>query len=102
MTDNGSGFRSRRYAQAVRRLKIKHLRTKPYTLKTNGKADRFVQTSLRERAYARAYSPSEERAAELPIWLRRYNCRRPHGSIDAKPPITRLTLSQDNVSRLHS
>jgi|ERR1700677_3956637 transposase InsO family protein len=98
MTDNGSGFRSRRYAQAVRRLKIKHLRTKPYTLKTNGKADRFVQTSLREWAY----SPSEERAAELPIWLPRYNCRRPHGSIDAKPPITRLTLSQGNVSRLHS
>ena len=69
-----------------------------HTPKTNGKADRFVQTSLREWAY----SPSEERAAELPIWLPRYNCRRPHGSIDAKPPITRLTLSQGNVSRLHS
>jgi hypothetical protein len=70
MTDNGSGFRSRRYAQAVRRLKIKHLRTKPYTLKTNGKADKFVQTSLRRwayaRAYARAYSPSEERAPNCP------------------------------------
>src|ERR1700677_4043455 len=68
----------------------------------NGKADRFVQTSLREWAYARPYSTSEERVAELPIWLPRYNCHRPHGSIDAKPPIIRLALSQDNVSRLRS
>jgi transposase InsO family protein len=67
MTDNGSSFRSRRYAKALRRLKIKHLRTKPYTPRTNGKAERFVQTSLREWAYARAYNTSEERAAELPI-----------------------------------
>jgi transposase InsO family protein len=92
MTDNGSGFRSRRYAQAVRRLKIKHLRTKPYTLKTNGKADRFVQTSLREWAYARAYSPSEERAAELPIWLPATTAVALMAVIDAKPPITRLTV----------
>ena len=81
MTDNGSSFRSHRYAKALRRLKIKHLRTRPYTPKTNGKAERFVQTSLREWAYARAYSTSEERAAELPIWLHRYNWHRPHGSI---------------------
>ena len=54
MTDNGSSFRSRRYAKALRRLKIKHLRTRPYTPKTNGKAERFVQTSLREWAYAQA------------------------------------------------
>jgi transposase InsO family protein len=65
MTDNGSSFRSHRYAKALRRLKIKHLRTRPYTPRTNGKAERFVQTSLREWAYARAYSTSEERAAEL-------------------------------------
>ena len=81
MTDNGSSFRSHRYAKALRRLKIKHLRTRPYTPRTNGKAERFVQTSLREWAYARAYSTSEERAAELPIWLHRYNWHRPHGSI---------------------
>ncbi len=102
MTDNGSSFRSFRYAKALRRLRIKHLRTKPYTPKTNGKAERFVQTSLRERAYARAYSTSDERAAEPPLWLRRYNWRRPHGSPGAKPPITRLTLTQDNLVRLHS
>jgi transposase InsO family protein len=101
-TDNGSSFRSRRYAKALRRLKIKHLRTKPYTPRTNGKAERFVQTSLREWAYARAYNTSEERAAELPIWLHRYNWHRPHGSIGAKPPISRLRLTEDNVLRLHS
>ena len=82
--------------------KIKHLRTRPYTPKTNGKAERFVQTSLREWAYARAYSTSEERAAELPIWLHRYNWHRPHGSIGSKPPVSRLSLPRDNVSRLHS
>ena len=102
MTDNGSSFRSHCYAKALRRLKIKHLRTRPYTPRTNGKAERFVQTSLREWAYARAYSTSEERAAELPIWLHRYNWHRPHGSIGSKPPISRLSLPRDNVLRLHS
>jgi transposase InsO family protein len=102
MTDNGSSFRSHRYAKALRRLKIKHRRTRPYTPRTNGKAERFVQTSLREWAYATAYSTSEERAAELPIWLHRYNWHRPHGSLGAKPPISRLALTQDNLLRLHS
>jgi len=81
MTDNGSSFRSRRYAKALRRLKIKHLRTKPYTPKTNGKAERFVQTSLREWAYAQAYPTSDHRAQQLPLWLHRYNWHRPHGGI---------------------
>jgi transposase InsO family protein len=102
MTDNGSSFRSHRYAKALRRLRIKHLRTKPYTPRTNGKAERFVQTSLREWAYARAYSTSQHRAAELPIWLHRYNWHRPHGGIGAKPPISRIALTKDNVLRLHN
>jgi len=102
MTDNGSSFRSRRYAKALRRLRVKHLRTKPYTPKTNGKAERFVQTSLREWAYARAYDTSQQRAAELPIWLHRYNWHRPHGGIGAKPPISRIALTKDNLLRLHS
>jgi transposase InsO family protein len=102
MTDNGSSFRSRRYAKALRRLKIKHLRTKPYTPKTNGKAERFVQTSLREWAYARAYDTSQQRAAELPLWLHRYNWHRPHGSLGAKPPISRIALTKDNLLRLHT
>jgi len=80
MTDNGVSFRSNRYAKALRMLKIKHLRTKPHTPKTNGKAERFVQTSLREWAYARAYQTSDHRAAELPHWLHRYNRASEHPS----------------------
>ena len=101
MTDNGSSFRSHRYAKALRRLRIKHLRTRPYTPRTNGKAERFVQTSLREWAYARAYNTSDERAAELPFWLHRYNWHRPHGSLKSKPPISKLTQTEDNLLRLH-
>jgi hypothetical protein len=67
----------------------------------NGKAERFVQTSLREWAYAKPYSPSQDRAAELPLWLHRYNWHRPHGGIGAKPPINRLGLTKDNVLTLH-
>jgi transposase InsO family protein len=100
MTDNGSSFRSRRYGKALRLLKIKHMRTKPYTPKTNGKAERFVQTSLREWAYARAYDTSQQRAAELPLWLHCYNWHRPHGSIGSKPPISRIGLNKDNLLRL--
>jgi transposase InsO family protein len=102
MTDNGTSFRSRRYARALRLLKIKHLRTKPYTPKTNGKAERFVQTALREWAYAKAYLHSDQRAADLPIWLHRYNWHRPHASLKANVPISRLGLTEDNVLRLHS
>ena len=102
MTDNGSSFRSLRYAKAMRRLRIRHLRTRPYTPKTNGKAERFVQTSLREWAYARAYATSNDRAAELPAWLHRYNWHRPHGSLGAKPPVSRLALTENNLLRFHS
>jgi transposase InsO family protein len=102
MADNGSSFRSRRYAKALRRLKIKHLRTRPYTPKTNGKAERFVQTSLREWAYAQAYPTSDHRARELPFWLHRYNWHRPHRAIASKPPISRLVLTKDNLLRLHT
>jgi len=101
MTDNGTSFRSRRYAKALRMLKIKHLRTKPYTPKTNGKAERFVQTALREWAYAKAYLHSDQRAAELPIWLHRYNWHRPHASLKANTPISRLGLTEDNLLTLH-
>jgi transposase InsO family protein/transposase-like protein len=101
MTDNGSSFRSRRYAKALRLLKIKHLRTRPYTPKTNGKAERFVQTSLREWAYAQAYPSSAHRAQELPCWLHRYNWHRPHSGIGAKTPISRIVLTENNLLRLH-
>jgi transposase InsO family protein len=102
MTDNGSCYRSRAFAKACKKLRLKHIRTKPYTPKTNGKAERFIQTSLREWAYACAYNTSNERAAELPRWLHRYNWHRPHGSLESKPPISRLGLAGNNLLRLHS
>jgi len=102
MTDNGSCYLSRAFGQACKKLGLKHIRTKPYTPKTNGKAERFIQTSLREWAYARAYNSSDERTAELPRWLHSYNWHRPHGSIGSKPPISRLALDRNNLLRLHS
>jgi len=101
MTDNGSCYRSKAFARACKKLGLKHIRTKPYTPKTNGKAERFIQTSLREWAYARAYNTSDERAAELPKWLHRYNWHRPHGGIKSQTPISRLGLAGNNLLRLH-
>jgi transposase InsO family protein len=101
MTDNGPCYQSAAIRNACKRLGIRHIRTRPYTPKTNGKAERFIQTSLREWAYARAYNNSNERAAELPRWLHRYNWHRPHGSIGSVPPISRLGLTEDNLLRLH-
>ncbi|MCB1535064.1 MAG: IS481 family transposase [Hyphomicrobiales bacterium] len=102
MTDNGSCYRSLAFRQACRDLGLRHIRTRPYTPKTNGKAERFIQTALREWAYAQAYPHSDRRAAELPIWLHRYNWHRPHSAIKSKPPISRLGLTEDNLLRLHS
>jgi transposase InsO family protein len=102
MTDNGSCYRSFAFRNACRRLGLKHLRTRPYTPKTNGKAERFVQTCLREWAYARAYNTSQQRAEELPFWIHRYNWHRPHGGIKGNIPISRLGLTEDNLLRLHT
>jgi transposase InsO family protein len=102
MTDNGACFKSHDFRKACHDLGTRHSRTKPYTPKTNGKAERFIQTALREWAYAQAYHTSDQRAEELPIWLHRYNWHRPHGGIKYKTPISRLTLTEDNLLRLHS
>jgi transposase InsO family protein/transposase-like protein len=102
MTDNGSCYRSTMFRAACKRLGLRQIFTKPYTPKTNGKAERFIQTALREWAYARAYHSSDQRSAELVTWLHRYNWHRPHGSLKAKPPISRLGLTEDNVLRLHN
>ena len=102
MTDNGSCYRSAAFRQTCRDLGLRHIRTRPYTPKTNGKAERFIQTALREWAYAQAYPTSDRRAEELPIWLHRYNWHRPHGSLKSKPPISRLAITEDNLLRLHS
>ncbi|QDL95893.1 IS481 family transposase [Rhodopseudomonas palustris] len=102
MTDNGSCYISTDFRNACHALGLKHIRTRPYTPKTNGKAERFIQSALREWAYAQAYPTSTRRAEELPIWLHRYNWHRPHGGIKSQPPISRLGLSEDNLLRLHS
>jgi transposase InsO family protein len=102
MTDNGSCYRSKAFAKACRHLQLKHIRTKPYTPRTNGKAERFIQTALREWAYARAYLNSKQRAHELPFFMHRYNWHRPHGGIDGKTPISKLGLAGNNLLRLHS
>ena len=102
MTDNGSCYISEDFAKACEELGLRHIRTKPYTPKTNGKAERFIQTALREWAYAKAYPNSNQRAQELPIWLHRYNWHRPQGSLKANTPISQLGLSEDNLLRFHS
>jgi transposase InsO family protein len=102
MTDNGSCYRAKAFAKTCGRLRLKHIFTKPYRPQTNGKAERFIQTALREWAYARAYDTSDQRAKDLPFWLHHYNWHRPHGSIECKPPISRLALTGDDLLRLHS
>jgi transposase InsO family protein len=101
MTDNGSCYKSHAFRDFCRDRGLRHIRTKPYTPKTNGKAERFIQTSLREWAYAKAYPTSDHRAAELPGWLHRYNWHRPHGGIKSQTPISRLGLDPDNLLRIH-
>jgi transposase InsO family protein len=102
MTDNGSCYRSMRFRTVCKQHCLRQIFTKPYTPKTNGKAERFIQTALREWAYAQAYNNSDQRSAELIHWLHRYNWHRPHGSLKANTPISRLGLSEDNLLRLHS
>jgi transposase InsO family protein len=90
MTDNGSGYIARLFANACRWLGLRHIRTRPYTPKTNGKAERFIQTLLREWAYAIPYKTSDSRNADLSRWLLWYNLHRPHGALAGCPPISRL------------
>ena len=98
MTDNGTAYRSKRWAKLLRRLKLRHLRTRPYTPRTNGKAERFIQTLLREWAYAYCYPNSDARAAELEPWMHHYNWRRPHSATGHLPPASRLGANGNNVS----
>src|SRR6201997_2036467 len=89
LTDNGSSYRSRQFRQACQQMAILHSRTRPYTPRTNGKAERFIQTALREWAYAKHWVNSEQRDAHLQPWTDYYNRHRPHGSLNYKPPISR-------------
>ena len=95
MTDNGNCYRSHAFRDACNDAGIRHLRTKPYTPRTNGKAERFIQTVMRECAYARPFQTSRERAEALPRWTYAYNAHRPHTALDGKPPFSRL--NRNNV-----
>jgi len=90
LTDNGSGYLGRLFAQACEELRVRHGRTRPYRPRTNGKAERFIQTLLREWAYVVAYPHSRVRAAALPRWVTHYNRRRPHSSLAGAAPFSRL------------
>jgi transposase InsO family protein len=90
LSDNGSCYRSRVHGAACRELGMRHLRTRPYRPRTNGKAERFIQTMTNGWAYGAIYGSSAERTAALPGWLDHYNYRRPHGSLGHRPPAARL------------
>jgi transposase InsO family protein len=90
MSDNGSGYVSHAFAETCHELGLRHLRTRPYTPRTNGKAERFIQTLLREWAYARPYRTSNQRAKRLAPWLRYYNRQRPHSALRGLPPHSRI------------
>ena len=102
MTDNGSCYRSKAFNKLCKALGIRHVYTKPYTPKTNGKAERFIQSGLREWAYAAAYDTSEQRKNELPYWLHHYNWHRPHAGIKRNVPISRSGMDVNNLMRLHT
>jgi transposase InsO family protein len=90
LTDNGAGYCSRVFAAACAHHQIRASRTRPYRPRTNGKAERFIQTLLREWAYAVRYETSIQRNLALMPWIDYYNHRRPHGALGHKPPVTRL------------
>jgi transposase InsO family protein len=102
MTDNGACYRSTQFRDACRDLGLRHIFTRPYSPQTNGKAERFIQSLLRESIYARAYRSSAERTRALYRWIHRYNWHRPHTSLGGKPPISRILLTGNNLLRLHS
>ena len=102
MSDNGSCYKALDFRDACVELGSNMSAPSPTTPKTNGKAARFIQTALREWAYAQAYPTSDRRADELPVWLQRYNWHRPHGGIKSKTPISTHALTQNNLLRLHN
>jgi transposase InsO family protein len=98
MTDNGSAYRAHAFRRACADAGLRHLRTRPYTPRTNGKAERFIQTALREWAYARPYASSSERTHAIDPWLHHYNHHRPHAGINALTPAARLNNLLGNDS----
>ena len=101
LTDNGSCYRSYGFRATCRALRLAHQRTRPYTPRTNGKAERFIQTLLREWAYVRPYYTSADRHRTLPGWLEHYNAVRPHASLAGQPPMSRFP-GGNNLMLVHS
>jgi len=101
-TDNGPAYRSGLFAIMCKRSGLKHRFTRPYTPRTNGKAERFIRTALQEWAYARTYQNSQQRRDQLRCWLHEYNWHRPHSSLGHQPPITRAGLIRNNLLTLHT
>ena len=102
LTDNGSAFRSRDFAAACKELEVRHRFTRPYRPQTNGKAERFIQSALREWAYGFTYQHSSERAKALDRWNHHYNWHRPHQGIGGAVPMSRLNSSRNNLLTLHT
>jgi transposase InsO family protein len=102
LTDNGACYKANRFTRTCDQLGLKHRRTRPYTPRTNGKAERFIQTILNEWAYARTYQNSEDRTAALALWTHQYNWHRPHASLKQAPPISRAGLEDNNLLTHHT
>lgn len=102
LTDNGPAFHSRAFAQACQQLGLRHSFTKPYRPQTNGKAERFIQSALRECAYGFVYQHSSQRAQMFDAWIHHYNWHRPHQGIGGIAPMARLKQSRNNLLTLHS
>lgn len=101
LTDNGSAFNAKSFARTCKQLGIKHSFTRPFRPQTNGKAERFIQSALREWAYGIPYTHSRERTAMLGRWMHHYNWHRPHQGINGLAPISRLPRSRNNLLLLH-
>ncbi len=95
MTDNGSAYLSAAFKADIQASGLRHIRTRPYTPRTNGKAERFIQSSLREWAYAQPFQSSAERSDAMQSWINRYNYSRPHTALGGRSPITRI--AKDNL-----
>jgi transposase InsO family protein len=102
LTDNGPCYQAHRFARTCSELNLKHRRTRPYTPRTNGKAERFIKTAINEWAYACTFQNSADRTASLPAWTHQYNWHRPHASLKQLPPISRARLDDNNLLTHHT
>jgi transposase InsO family protein len=102
ITDNGPSFRSAAFAEACLQRGIAQKFTRAFRPQTNGKAERFIQSAMREWAYGRSYENSDARRQALPVWNHFYNWHRPHHGIGCLPPMSRLPASRKNLLTLHT